>query len=52
MDLKRWNDLVAEAFAREMTIDYSAMLGMPLFNITGESCAKKFQDQAAHMDYT
>jgi hypothetical protein len=51
-DLKRWNDLTAEVFDKEITIDYSAMLGMPPFDITGEGCTKKFQGQIAHMDST
>jgi hypothetical protein len=51
-DLKRWNDLAAEVFAKEMTIDYSALLGMPRFDITAEGCAQKFQGQIAHMDGT
>jgi hypothetical protein len=51
-DLKRWNDLTTEVFAKEMTIDYSVMLGMPPFEITGEGCAQKFKGQVAHMDST
>ena len=51
-DLKRWNDLTVEVFAKEITIDYSAMFGMPSFEITGEGCTKKFQDQIAHVDST
>jgi hypothetical protein len=51
-DLKRWNDLTTEVFAKEMTIDYSAMLGMHPFEITGEGCAQKFEGQVAHMDST
>lgn len=52
-DLKRWNGLAAEVFAKEMTIDYySAMLGMPPFDITREGCAQKFQVQVVHMDST
>jgi hypothetical protein len=51
-DLKRWNDLTTEVFAKEMTVDYSAMLGMPPFETTGEGCAQKFEGQVAHMDST
>lgn len=51
-NLKRRNDLTAEVFAKVVTIDYSVMLGMPLFDVTGEGCAKKLQDQTAHMDST
>jgi len=48
-DLKRWNDLTVEVFAKEIAIDYSAMFGMPSFEI---SSTKKFQDQIAHVDST
>jgi len=51
-DLKRWNDLTTGVFAKEMTIDYSAMLGIPPFEITGEGCAQKFEGQVAHVDST
>jgi hypothetical protein len=43
---------VTEVFAKEMTIDYSALLGTDPYETTGEAVAKKFQDHIAHMDST